>query len=552
MTAICRNVDDFFDSERGQKRDMDDTSFHMDFSTAKRSPRGRSSNRRSHSCPAGWVGANNCPHSDQEPVWRHDGQWWTTALAPPPDGLNHILAPLQVGNSITTSGVYYTCDEFPAASWIEGGDGRGVVGNGRQGGASSTRCAGFRCRRGIKAEQNWQASAHALLRYELFRVIGVKGAWPSGGIDKKKQVVKFHLRLVDKADGVAARVVSYSSEDPEILDQERIVSQAKRDKKMTHEEFRRWANTVTMDELEDLTSGKLHQHMIFSNASISEVQNNGDGDEDESDRAWSNMFESPLEVVSTVTDLHQRNVLKNLSSHSIMRRTPSPSELHPNPVRRRNSTAPIHAPLVGNATLSTLSKALKLVDEAIEESSRLNSIRLANPLRNKYQLRPGTVTGSLKSRQKKDQKNAQSSPIPQLLNITDEIAAAAALVAEADAQQYRYNVTKKAVTAAAAASQSGSYWMEHIDRKGTVPWGNDASYKVFRNVIDYGAVGDGVTDDTKAINKAMQDGKRCGEKCNGSTTKNAIVYFPPGKYLISTTIEMPFGTQVIGDVSICT
>lgn len=47
----------------------------------------------------------------------------------------------------------------------------------------------------------------------------------------------------------------------------------------------------------------------------------------------------------------------------------------------------------------------------------------------------------------------------------------------------------------------------------------------------------------------MIDGKRCGEKCNGSTTKNAIVYFPPGTYLISTTIPLPYGTQVIGDAN---
>lgn len=45
----------------------------------------------------------------------------------------------------------------------------------------------------------------------------------------------------------------------------------------------------------------------------------------------------------------------------------------------------------------------------------------------------------------------------------------------------------------------------------------------------------------------MNDGKRCGEKCNGSTTKNAIVYFPPGVYQVSSTIPLPFGTQVIGD-----
>ncbi len=89
--------------------------------------------------------------------------------------------------------------------------------------------------------------------------------------------------------------------------------------------------------------------------------------------------------------------------------------------------------------------------------------------------------------------------------------------------------------------------MQSLARKGTVPWGNDASYVVFRNVLDYGAVGDGVTDDTAAIKKAMTSGSRYGVGCNGSTTKNAIVYFPPSTYLISSTVPMPFGTQVIGD-----
>ncbi|KAJ0271070.1 hypothetical protein CBS470a_013331 [Colletotrichum nupharicola] len=73
--------------------------------------------------------------------------------------------------------------------------------------------------------------------------------------------------------------------------------------------------------------------------------------------------------------------------------------------------------------------------------------------------------------------------------------------------------------------------------------------QIFRNVMDYGAKGDGVTDDTAAINKAIKDGKRCGEACNGSTTKNAIVYFPPGTYLVSSPIIVYFGTQMIGDAN---
>ena len=47
----------------------------------------------------------------------------------------------------------------------------------------------------------------------------------------------------------------------------------------------------------------------------------------------------------------------------------------------------------------------------------------------------------------------------------------------------------------------------------------------------------------------MLDGNRCGKGCDGSTTTNAIVYFPPGTYLISVAIPMPYGTQVIGDAN---
>ncbi len=97
------------------------------------------------------------------------------------------------------------------------------------------------------------------------------------------------------------------------------------------------------------------------------------------------------------------------------------------------------------------------------------------------------------------------------------------------------------------AKRDGAYWMENLQNLGTQPFGGDASYKVFRNVKDYSANGDGTTDDTDAINKAISDGNRCGADCYGSSVKSAVVYFPSGTYLVSKPIIAYFHTNFIGN-----
>jgi glucan 1,3-beta-glucosidase len=66
-------------------------------------------------------------------------------------------------------------------------------------------------------------------------------------------------------------------------------------------------------------------------------------------------------------------------------------------------------------------------------------------------------------------------------------------------------------------------------------------------VMDYGAKGDGSTDDTAAINAAISAGSRCGWGCDSSTVTPALVYFPPGTYMISRPIVMLYYTQLVGD-----
>lgn len=137
--------------------------------------------------------------------------------------------------------------------------------------------------------------------------------------------------------------------------------------------------------------------------------------------------------------------------------------------RQESSSTHSTSPLLSNATTSDIDAARLIVKHAIAEMTILNKARLENPIRNQYRLRPGTKIG------KRDGESSVA-PAP-LLNITAEIARAAALVAEAGAQA-ELNGSSVHIS-----KRAGTFWMESIDRKGTVPWGSDASYKasIFRD-----------------------------------------------------------------------
>ena len=91
--------------------------FGYDLNTGENS---RAFDRRSHSCPKNWKASHGCPEVappvQQKPM-RHDGEWYTTAIVPripsatglPSYALLDQLLPPK------SSGIYYSCDEFPAA-----------------------------------------------------------------------------------------------------------------------------------------------------------------------------------------------------------------------------------------------------------------------------------------------------------------------------------------------------------------------------------------------------------------------------------------------------
>ncbi|KAH8647988.1 pectate lyase superfamily protein-domain-containing protein, partial [Xylariales sp. PMI_506] len=95
--------------------------------------------------------------------------------------------------------------------------------------------------------------------------------------------------------------------------------------------------------------------------------------------------------------------------------------------------------------------------------------------------------------------------------------------------------------------QSSTYWLSEMTH-GTSPFNSDSTYKLFRNVVtDCGAKGDGITDDTAAIQSCIAEQNRCGANCGSSTVSPAAIYFPPGTYLVSASIQTYYYTQLIGD-----
>eukprot|EP00026_Physarum_polycephalum_P003498 Phypoly_transcript_03510.p1 GENE.Phypoly_transcript_03510~~Phypoly_transcript_03510.p1 ORF type:complete len:721 (+),score=115.57 Phypoly_transcript_03510:117-2279(+) len=83
-----------------------------------------------------------------------------------------------------------------------------------------------------------------------------------------------------------------------------------------------------------------------------------------------------------------------------------------------------------------------------------------------------------------------------------------------------------------------------------------AGYVVERNVMNYGAKGDGKNDDTEAIITALTQGRADNPNdvypnavYSSSTQHPAYVFFPPGIYLVTQTLPVVYYTQMVGDPS---
>ncbi|KAI1373765.1 glycoside hydrolase family 55 protein [Hypoxylon crocopeplum] len=96
------------------------------------------------------------------------------------------------------------------------------------------------------------------------------------------------------------------------------------------------------------------------------------------------------------------------------------------------------------------------------------------------------------------------------------------------------------------------YWYESVTHNGISPFiPNGTDWPVFRNVKTmFGAKGDGVTDDSEALQNAINAGNSFAERnanSLGTTGQPAVVYLPKGVYVLAQPIQFFVGMILMGD-----
>ncbi|KAK2736011.1 hypothetical protein FQN57_000904 [Myotisia sp. PD_48] len=163
----------------------------------------RKTARRDDSCPGNWIDTHDCPAPDQ-PQWKGKGRdhFSNVIMWRDKNGVvdrnriaDHSTKRLADGTEkdiYRFAGAIMSCDEWPAASWIEGGTG------------AQQYCApeGRRCgtKNAVRTDQDWQASGHSAL------VTWFHSRFPDeiDDDDLSYTIFKFDFRLENKPDDAHA------------------------------------------------------------------------------------------------------------------------------------------------------------------------------------------------------------------------------------------------------------------------------------------------------------------------------------------------------------
>ena len=158
MKGICQNAIKYVSAANSGRQWPH--AFAYDFDST-----GKNHRRDVESCPSPWIDNHSCAEVARVPPgnlgqpcsYRYvaatsSGAFWHHIAVEPAPGNKWKLAARRdlQGNLLEEANIYYTCDEWPPASWFQGGTG------------AFTRCAAMRRSTvsGYAAEQNFQGDPH--------------------------------------------------------------------------------------------------------------------------------------------------------------------------------------------------------------------------------------------------------------------------------------------------------------------------------------------------------------------------------------------------------
>jgi hypothetical protein len=130
-----------------------------------------------------------------------------------------------------------------------------------------------------------------------------------------------------------------------------------------------------------------------------------------------------------------------------------------NPPQERSLPDTVTVPArLGNVTRADVNAARSIVNEALDQLEELNRARLSRPSRNQYSPRPNGRLAQLEE---------------PTFKLTDELVAAANLVAEIDDLKDSSALNRTAGPVQRVVDADGTFWMQGMQRKGSWPWGTN-------------------------------------------------------------------------------
>lgn len=230
MPAICENVRNWHNNAALSSWHTQSAWagwFTLDLG-ASQSRANRGGARRDQMCPDTWKGTilnPRCPETNQPrvvpPLYDLNGNGVTALVTQPIPGaavLHMIIAdgkddPRPFVGQLQSSGRMYSCDEFPPASWIEGGVGLGATAQ-----SGTTYCApwAYKCDDETDArgsEQNWQGFIHGFLGAHLEARLSADGKDFGRDYGEDNPIAfRFRYELLSPDVTWAARVVMDSGD----------------------------------------------------------------------------------------------------------------------------------------------------------------------------------------------------------------------------------------------------------------------------------------------------------------------------------------------------